>query len=143
MTKVDQLLALPGASLADATELTGASPERRERITGYQGLRDLDVIEAPSGERIHIRGDDVVLVYVGPSAVPVGLTSESLSEAVGSDGELLSSRQGKRASLHVVADRGVAWSEEDGEIGFIELFPPTTLATYRRRIFQEPPTFAQ
>lgn len=143
MTTVQQLLALSGATLAGAAEVTGASPDRRERITGYQGLRNLDVIEAPGGERIHVRGDDVVLVYVGAAALPEGLTSDSLSGAVGSDGDLLPSRQGKLAELHVVADRGVAWSEIDGEIGFVELFPPTTLAAYRRDIYQLPPVFSQ
>jgi hypothetical protein len=143
MMTLQQLLSLPGADLDTVTSLTDASAGQRESITGYQGLRDLDVIEAPGGERIHVRGDDVELIYLGPSAIPAALTSDSLSEALDSEGDVLRSRQGKRASLHVVADRGVAWSEEDGEIGFIELFPPTTLDIYRRRIFQNPPTFAQ
>jgi hypothetical protein len=143
MITLGQLLAIPGANLAAAKEITGASGDQRERITGYQGLRDLDVIEAPGGERIHLRHNEVVLVYVGSTALPDGLTSDSLRSAVDSDGDLLPSRQGKLAELHVVADRGIAWSEVDGEVGFVELFPPTTLAAYRREIYQQPPVFSQ
>lgn len=143
MITLDQLLLLSGASLADAIDIAGAFGEQREHITGYQGLNDLEVIVAPGGERIHVRGNNVVLVYVGSTALPKALTSDSLRTAVGSNGELLPSRQGKLAELHVVADRGVAWSEVDGELGFVELFPPTTLAAYRREIYLQPPVFSQ
>ncbi len=143
MITLEQLLTLSGATLAVATEVTGATGDQREHITGYQGLLDLDVIEAPAGERIHLRDNQVVLVYVGSTAVPDGLTSDTLRTAVGSNGEFLPSRQGKLAVLHVVADRGVAWSEVDGVIGYVELFPPTTFAAYRREIYLQPPVFIQ
>jgi hypothetical protein len=64
-----------------------------------------------------------------------------LARIAGSDGETLRSRQGKSALMHVVADKGIAWSEDDGEVGFVELFPPTTLNGYQKTIYREPPKF--
>jgi hypothetical protein len=138
---LDDLLRLPGLPLAEVVTLTGAEGAERERVKRYENLKKPDVIDAPGGIRIVVLGDEVALVYVGSVAVPAGLGSDELRDAVGSDGELLRSRQGKAATLHVVADRGVAWSEEQDEIGFIELFPPTTLHDYRTRIYREPPAF--
>lgn len=143
MSTLEQLLALRGADLEVAMAITGATAAGRESVTGYQGLEDLDVIDAAEGLRIFVRGDRVVLVYVGETALPDGLDSTTLSKALGSNGELLASRQGKLAELHVVADQGVAWSEVDGEIGFMELFAPTELGDYLRDVYQEPPTFIQ
>lgn len=141
MITVDQLLALRGVDLDVALKLTRASADQREPITGYQGLTALDVIKAPNGVRIYVRGDDVVLIYAGRSVLQGQLTDEELAAAVGSAGEELRSRQGKRALLHVAAESGIAWSELDGVVGFVELFPPTDLATYQREIYREPPRF--
>lgn len=143
MNTILDLAALRGASLADAAAALGADPTRREPVTGYQGLADLEVIDAPDGTRVFVRGDAVALIYVGPHALPAGLDAAALSEAVGMSGEPLRSRQGKNATLHVAAEQGFAWSEEDGELGFVEVFPPMPLAAYRQQIYREPPLFAQ
>jgi hypothetical protein len=143
VSTLDDLLALRGADLETALNLTGASADERERITGYQGLADVDVIRVPDGVRIFLRGDEVVLIYAGDKALPPGLTHSEISAAVGSGGEQLRSRQGKRARLHVAANQGVAWSEVHGDVGFVELFPATDLETYRREIYLEPPRFIQ
>ena len=141
ITKAGDLLRLRGADLEVAARTLDADPDLREQVDGYQGLADLDVVDAPDGVRIFLRGDDVVLIYVGPDALPAGLDGETLGSAVGADGDLLRSRQGKRANLHVVAGQGIAWSEDAGQIGFVELFPPTTLEGYRRDIYLEPAKF--
>jgi len=143
VSTLQDLLALRGADLQVASAITGASLDEREPVTGYQGLSDLDAIDASDGVRLFVRDDKVVLVYVGESGLPNGITDETLAEAVGSSGEPLPSRQGKLAELHVVAEQGIAWSEVDGEVGFVELFPPTDLETYLREIYQEPPKFIQ
>jgi hypothetical protein len=138
---LDQLLALPGSGLEVAAAAIGADPDKRTEVEGYEGLSDLDVVESTDGANLYLRGDDVVLVFVDETALPDGLDDDALQEAVGSGGEELRSRQGKRANLHVVAERGIAWSEEDGAVGFVELFPPTTLKAYRREIYRKPPKF--
>lgn len=141
MTTLDELTRLPGASLDTVASITGADPDHRESVTGYQRLTNVDVIDTSGGARIFLRGQEVVLVYVGTDALPAGTDHQALARVAGSDGETLRSRQGKRALMHVVADKGLAWSEDGGEVGFVELFPPTTLDGYRKEIYRKPPKF--
>jgi hypothetical protein len=138
---LEELLQLPGASLEQAAAALDADPAQRESVDGYEGLADLDVVETPSGASIYLRGDDVVMIYVGRRALPEGTTGAAVAAAVGKQGKSLRSRQGKRATMHVVAKRGVAWSELDGAVGFLELFPPTTFEEYQNTIYDEPPEF--
>ena len=136
-----ELLRLSGAALADAATALGADPDDREEVDGYEALTDLDVIAAPGGARIYLRGEDVVMIYVGRGALPDSTDADALEAAVGSAGKELRSRQGKRAHIHVVAKQGVAWSELDGTVGFLELFPPTTFKDYQATIYAEPAPF--
>lgn len=138
---LDDLLALPGAPLSAVASALSADPAARESVDGYEGLTDLDLVEAPGGARIYLRGDDVVLIYVGRRALPDGTDADTVAEAVGSQGKDLRSRQGKRARMHVVAKQGVAWSELDGTVGFLELFPPMRFRDYRATIYDEPGPF--
>lgn len=140
---LDDLLRLPGASLSAVVEATGADPTNREPVTGYESIKKVDVIEAPGGARIFVRGDDVVLVYFGDGALPQGVDHGTLTAAVGSDGEGLRSRQGKTAVLHVVAEKGIAWSQDGRETGFVEIFPPCTDKAYRKDIYRKPPKFTR
>jgi hypothetical protein len=139
----EDLLWLRGQSLQAVLSATGSDRGKREPVTGYQGLQDLDVIDAPNGVRIYLRADDVVLIYAGENALPDDADEAALVAASGGEGQVLRSRQGKRASLHVVAEQGIAWSEQDGILGFVELFPPTTFDEYVQRIYLEPPQFVQ
>lgn len=143
MKTLDDLLALRGAGLSDAARALDADPAQREAVTGYQGLADLDAIDAPDGARLFARADSLVLIYVGPDALPAEVDDAALRAAIGAEPPELRSRQGKRATLHVAAEQGIAWSEQDGDVGFVEIFPATTLESYRQRIYLEPPRFAQ
>ncbi|RIJ70512.1 hypothetical protein D1871_18830 [Nakamurella silvestris] len=142
MIELSDLLLIPGADLGETQRITGAMWAEREEVTGYQSLTDLDVLDG-DGARTFVRGDKVVLVYVGESALPEGTDSETLRDLVGSDGEVLPSRQGRQGKLHVVADKGIAWSELRGDVAFVELFPPTTFEHYRQTVYLPPPAFIQ
>lgn len=137
---LEELLKLAGATLATVASALDADPDDREEVTGYEALTDVDVVDTPSGARVFLHGDDVALIYVGERALPADADPDRLRELLGS-GERLRSRQGKKAKMHVVADKGVAWSEEAGELGFIELFPPTTFEDYQATIYDEPGPF--
>ncbi|WP_029136661.1 hypothetical protein [Nakamurella lactea] len=140
---LDEMLGLPGAPLSVAATLTGADTASRATGFAYQGMTGLDAIDTPGGGCLYLRGEELVLIYLGDAALPTGLDDESLRTALGTAGDELPSREGKTASLHVVADQGVAWSEDNGAIGFVELFPPTTGRDYRRRIYRKPPKFVR
>lgn len=135
------LRALATADLPTVLATLDAEGVDRTTITGYEALTAVEAIDAPDGERVIVRGDDVVLIYVGEFSLPEDLTSEDLVDAVGSEGETLRSRQGRMARLHVVADQGIAWSEDREGVGFIEIFPPTTVEAYRSEIYQDPGEF--
>ena len=139
---LEQLLDLRGADLDVARRILGPHTDHREPVTEYQGLTDLDVIDAPDGSGIYLRGDVVVLIYVGADALPDNLNHQTLSGAAGSGGDLLRSRQGKRANLHVVPTREclVGSRRSDRLRGIV---PPTSLAAYRRDIYREPAKFVR
>ena len=142
MTLAD-LLALRGADLATVCARTGVDPSSRDADVRYEALTDVERLDGPDAPRVFVRGDDVVLVYAGSWVLPQGLTSQEVAEAVGTDGEVLRSRQGKTALLHVAAQAGVAWSEDGGEVDSLELFPPTDLDTYRAQVYREPRAFTR
>jgi hypothetical protein len=142
MKTLDELLALRGADLREVTERTGADPAQRRPSKGYQNLSDgVESFDTPDGSRVFVRGDELLMIHVDEEALPPGVDADTLAEAVGTAGEALRSRQGRRAMMHVVADQGIAWSEEDGELGFVEIFPPSDFEAYRSRIYQQPGAF--
>lgn len=118
----------------------------REAAGDYGRLRGLDVLttrEKP-GVRIYVKDDSVVLVYVGRTALPEGLTPERLKgEFTATAVESLRSRQGKRGRMSVAAEQGIAWSSLDDEIGWVELFRPRSFEDYQRDIYKTPPKFVQ
>lgn len=141
MTTLDELLALRGGDLDKVAGATGADPAARRAVTGYESLTGVEAIDAPEGLTVYVRGNDVALVYAGTDALGDGVTDDDLVKAVGSSGAELGSRQGKSANLHVVAEEGVAWSEDGGEVAFVEIFPATDLDTYKSTIYRDPGPF--
>jgi hypothetical protein len=135
------LTTLARTDLAGVLSALGADGGDRTQVTGYEALSDVELVKAPGGERIFVRGDRLMLVFVADANLPPGTDHAALVAAVGDEGERLRSRQGRHAVLHVVADSGVAWSEERGEVEFVEIFPPTTLEAYRSEIYEDPGEF--
>ncbi len=144
MSTIDEIRSLGSMDLDAAAAYLGVDVGDRYEITGYGKLQDVDVLESEEmGIRFLLRDDDVVLVYVGAAALDDDVDAGVVAESIGTAGDRLRSRQGKRAHLHVVAEQGIAWSELDGQIGWMELFPPRSLAAYVADIYQEPPRFRQ
>lgn len=144
MSSLAELLALRELDLDQAAEFLGTSPDSRQPIKGYGALRDVDALDSKDrGIRFLLHGNRIRLVYLGRGALPEGTKNEDLVAVAESNGDLLRSRQAKRARLHVAAGSGLAWSELDGRVGFVELFAPTTLDDYLDQIYEEPPKFIQ
>ena len=146
MTAVAALISLGMLDPVFAAEYLGVDVDSREPVGSYGSLHDLDVIESPSrpGIRFYLHADAVVMVYIGPSAHPEGLSDEILRvELDEPDTERLRSRQGKRGRMSVAAERGIAWSSMDGTVGWIELFAPRSFEQYRTEIYATPPKFIQ
>lgn len=144
MTSLEQMVSWRDLDATKAAATLGVDVNSRHPVKGYGALRDVDVLDDKDrGVRFFLDGDRVALVYIGPSGLPPGADHRALVTAAGGEGELLRSRQAKTATLHVAAPAGMAWSEDDGAVGWVELFEPTTFDDYRKRIYQEPPAFVQ
>lgn len=120
-------------------------PEHVAEDRVYEGLRGVTHLHNPATSPAHFYADGprVVLVYVADPAALGDATAATLTAALGGPGHVLRSRQCKHCVLHVYPERGVAFSAEDDEVGFVELFAPTTLADYRRTVYREPPAFVK
>jgi hypothetical protein len=128
-------------SLADLTELLDASPAGGDALqtdAGYGAMRGLEMLDTPDGILFFRDGELVVAHVPDPS-----LSSDELARFTADDVPRLRSRAGKHASVHVRADEGLAVTEEDGRVRFVEVFPPTTFDDYRDRIHTPPPKFVE
>jgi hypothetical protein len=131
-------LELRGLQRAELLERApGATVEEDVR---YEKLRPVARVRA--GELwpgfFYFDGERQVMLYAGE---PAGADPDELAAALGPGGHELRSRAGKRAVLRVWPQRGVAFSEENGAVDFLEIFEPTTLEDYEARIYEDPGPF--
>jgi hypothetical protein len=143
VTSLADLIKLRDAVASEAAAFLEVDLRSRHPVSGYGALHDVDALDGGSGTRLFLRGDHVELVYVGGAGLPPGTDHQALVALARSEGAKLPSRQGKLASMHVVAPEGMAWSELDGEVGWLELFQPRTLERYLDEIYARPPVFRQ
>jgi hypothetical protein len=127
-------------SLADLAALREArsAGEPTETGVGYGSMRGLDMVDSP-GAILFFRDGALAVAHVpAPS-----LTDAELARFTGEEVPSLRSRAGKHARVHVRADEGLAVTEEDGRVRYVEVFPPTTFDDYRDRIHTPPPPFVE
>jgi len=112
--------------------LYGVRPEDVHEDVRYEGLDNLTEIHVPEKHpaRFFFRGDRVVLVYIGDESFLSELTPSSIEVILGKKRERLRSRAGRMANHWVYPRLGIAYSEDQGAIAFVELFQPTTMEGY-------------
>jgi hypothetical protein len=135
---VPALLDLGGADLATTVARAGVDPAGRCAVDGYGSLAGLDVIGVGSGVLVYVRGDQVVVVHVTPKVLGDDVDHDALLGAVDDEHDLPAAVD-KSAHVHVVADRGLAWTERRGEVLAVELFPATDLEGYVTTLYHGPP----
>jgi hypothetical protein len=124
-------------------------PDLRERLGGVEGQADarygrmdgLEMLHAPGAHPaiFFFRDDRLVVAHLpDPDLAP-----DEVAALVGEDPPRLRSRAGKHAWAHVRAEEGLAVTEEDGEVRYVEVFPPTTFEDYRDRIHTPAPHFVE
>jgi hypothetical protein len=127
-------------ALRDVTrgELENQADASVTEDVGYEALDGVDRIHAPSFSPAHFffAGPELRLVYLPRTAVG-GQDAQPWLDELG-PGPQLRSRTGKRGVLEVRAERGFAFSHQDGRVELAEVFPPTTLEAYERDIYEEP-----
>ncbi len=104
-----------------------------EKLTGVSRVSNGDVFPG----HFFLRGDEVVMVYVGDPDFLSGLSEAEIEKELGGQGEILRSRAGKTSNQHVYADKGVAFSETDGKLDFLEIFAPMSLDDYKAKIYED------
>jgi hypothetical protein len=131
---LQDLLALRELSLSELeARLPSPDPHRDVR---YGQMTGLTMLGAPEAAFYFSDGRLAVARVVDPDPAEAG-------ELLAHGGEQLRSSAGKRATVHVQADRGLAVTEEDGDVRYVEVFPPTTFDDYRDRIYKPPPRFVE
>jgi hypothetical protein len=136
---LEQLLSFATMDRATLLQSVGADEADIDDGYSYQSMRGLSVLSLPDhfGARVFLDGDAVVMVSVPDPSVD----DDDVRSLMGDDVVELRSRQGKRAMIELDAQRGVAFSRDDDEVGFVEMFPPTTVEDYRERIWFDPGDF--
>ena len=138
---IDRFAELRDLDRATLLDRVGRTEADVRRDVAYRGLEHVDTVTS-QGAHIYLRGDRVALIYGDDLSFESPSASE-MQRALGGEGEMLASPASKRGVVHVYPEHGVAVSEEDDHVQFIEVFPPTTLDRYRAEIYREPPRFIQ
>jgi len=109
----------------------------------YEGLEHLTEIYNPSvfPGRVYVRDGAVQLVYIPSGAALENVSMDDLEAQLGGEGVPLRSRAGKVFGHYVHADKGVAYSANEEEVAFIEVFPPRSHDAYLADIYREPGPF--
>lgn len=140
---LEAIIALRELSAAAIFERLGVPPYAADEHRAYERLSDVTHVHRAEAHPAHfyLRGVELVMVYIGDADFLAALSLDALREQLGGEGVTLRSRQGKRAHQHVWAEQGVACSELDGALGFLEVFPPISHERYLETIYDEPPAF--
>ena len=139
---LDAIIALRELSAAAIFERLAMPPYAANEHRAYERLSDVTHVHRAEAHPAHfyLRGVELVMVYIGDDDFLAPLTLDVLHARLG-ESVTLRSRQGKRAHQHVWAEQGVACSELDGALGFLEVFPPISHERYLETIYDEPLPF--
>lgn len=139
---LDDYLRLRERSLTYIRRMLDLNDQQIDHDLRYEKLTGVNRLHNPEKNPAHFYFRDTLLemIYLGGDALH-DVSAADLQQGLDGAGTLLRSRAGKRANLHVYPEQGVAFSEEGGELDFIEIFPPTTLSQYQERIYKEPGAF--
>ncbi len=109
----------------------------------YEGLQHVTQYYNPKvfPARVYARDGRVHMVYVPSGPALEGLTPSGLAAQLGSEAAQMRSRAGKEFVHFVHAEQGVAYSGDDQEIIFLEVFPPRSLQTYLAEVYRAPGPF--
>jgi hypothetical protein len=124
-------------------------PDLRERLGGVEGQPDARYGRMDGLELLHAPGAHPAIFFFRDGRLVVAhlpdpdLAAGELDELLGEDPPRLRSRAGKHAWALVRAEEGLAVTEEDGQVRYVEVFPPTTFEDYRDRIHTPPPHFVE
>jgi hypothetical protein len=129
-----------------ARDITRAELEEKgatvERDVGYERLRHVDRLraEAVSPGLFYFDGDELRIVFI-PDEHTEGMSAAPLAEELGASEQQLRSRAGKNSRIELHAERGIAYSHDDDQLEFVEVFPPASAQWYVDEVYRDPGEF--
>lgn len=115
-----------------------------EKNVGYERLKNLTSVEDKAGKipTVFFQGKRQVLMYLTAGMLEARkLKLEDFYQKFGKAHFVLRSRAGKTHRQIVYPAQGIAFSTDGASLDFLEIFPPTTIAKYKREIYKTPPAF--
>jgi hypothetical protein len=110
------------------------------RLAGLARVYDRDA--HPGRFYFHEADETFVLLYIEqPGRDYPQLTSPALRKYLGEPAAELPSRAGPQHVQSVYPEQGMAFSADQQEVSFLEIFQPTTLETYQAQFYMNPGTF--
>lgn len=139
---LDELQELRELDRAALAARLGAGPEHFEAGVRYERLRPVDCLHVPGAHPAHFYfdGSRLAMIYLGAGAL-AGVDPAILEPALGEPEAVLASRAGYNSTIRVFATKGVAFSSDDADVEFLEVFPPTTLDRYVAEVYEDPGEF--
>lgn len=115
------------------------------RDVSYEGLQGLTQYYNPAKfpGRVYVSSERVEMVYIPHGSALADTTVKELRSALTGKSKDLRSRAGKEFDHIVYATDGVAFSREDDELRFVEVFPPRPLQAYLDEIYRDPGPFTR
>ncbi|MEM6687065.1 MAG: hypothetical protein AAF617_14890, partial [Bacteroidota bacterium] len=98
----------------------------------YEGLKNVTRVHIPSDVSVYYffdTSETCVMVYINDKIALENLSVTAIQNQYGAPQELLRSRVGKRATQHVYAKDGFAFSVLEDTVVFFEIFPNCDIET--------------
>lgn len=117
-----------------------------EKNVGYERLKNLTSVADKAGEipTFFFQGKRQVLMYLTAEMLEAReLKPEDFYRKFGKAHFALRSRAGKTHQQIVYPAQGIAFSTDGASLDFLEIFPPTTIAKYKREIYRTVPAFTK
>jgi hypothetical protein len=141
---IQEWLAARDLYLADVRERFGIGDSALDADSNYGQLDGLTELYEPAAHpgRFHFADGRQVLLYIGSTADELAdLKPDQVMGSLGGPGLELASRAGKSHTQHVYPEKGLAFSEGDDQVDFVEVFPPTSADAYLSDLYIDPGPF--
>jgi len=142
--QIESFFDLRSFNFDDAQARLGSTDSEIEKNVGYERLKNLTSVTEKTGEipTLFFQGKMQVMMYLTAEMLEAReLKPEDFYKKFGKQYVQLRSRAGKTHKQIVYPANGIAFSTDGASLDFLEIFPPTTIAKYKREIYQTVPAF--
>ena len=87
--------------------------------------------------------EDAVMIYIEDETTFDNLSIKDIINKYDEPQEIVRSRGGKRANLHIYSKNGFSFSEISKKVIFFEIFPDCSLKDYKEKIYIKPSPFVK